>query len=551
MRRSRLILSALTASVALAAPATASAADAGVLATASSRAALPGSPSFVTQLGEGLRVYALPTPAWTSSEAYADALGKRPGVFAAQVNRRMKAAGLAQACADVPDANQSQRLVSAVAAAAIVAPETTKPIAILDTGVDPNTSELRGRVLPGFNASTGSDETSDVDAHGTEVAAVAAARAGRFQGISPTSPILPIKIYNRSSETTAAWVVRGIQEAAARGAGVINLSSSNPTADVDPKDAAVLQQAITAAFAKGTITVVSAGNEGKGDSAVPGSLERVLTVGSATADGTRDAFSNFGPWIDIVSPGANLILPAPLDVCSTGYGVASGTSFSAPAVAGAAALIWSQRPQLNAQQLYDVMRMGAVKDLYQGGRDDDSGFGLLDVATGISSAAPIKQTTEVDDDVFWLKQDPKKHPTYLRKTRKATIKSAVEVGKDPQDVFPVYLKRGQTLTASGEAKGGEVGMSIWRPTTGSFDIGSGRTTYLVDDSEGITPSPRASAKVTRTGTYYVSVEAPDLPDPKDDLTAGDKVVPQTTYTLKLRASTTPKKKATKKKAKKK
>jgi subtilisin family serine protease len=551
MRGTRLILSALTVSVALAAPSVASAATPGVLATAASRAALPGDPSFVTELAPGLRVYALPTPAGTTADAYADQLGKRSGVFATQVDHQMHAAGLAQACADVPDANQSQALVNAVGAAAIVAPETTKPIAILDTGVDPNTSELRGRVLQGFNAATGSSDTSDIDGHGTEVAAVAAAKAGRFQGISPTSPILPIAIYNRSSETTAAWVVRGIQEAAARGAAVINLSSSNPSADVDPKDAAVLDQAITAAFAKGTITVVSAGNEGKNDPAIPGSLTRVLTVGSASADGTRDAFSNFGPWIDVVSPGASMILPAPGDVCTTGYGVASGTSFSAPAVAGAAALIWSQRPGLNAQQLFDVLRMGAVKDLYQGGRDDDSGFGLLDVATGISSGAPIKQPGEVDDDVFWLKQSPKTHPTYLKKAHNATIKSAVEVGKDPQDVFPVYVKRGQTLTANGEAKGGDLGMGIWRPSTGDFDIGKARTTYEADDSEGVTPSPRTVLKVTKTGTYYVSVEAPDLPDPKDDLTAGDKVDPQTTYTLKLHTSTTHKAKKKAKKKKKK
>ena len=460
----------------------------------------------------------------------------------------MKATGLAQACADVPDANQSQRLVNGVAAAAIVAPETTKPVAILDTGVDPNTPELRGRVLPGFNAATGSTDTSDIDAHGTQVASVAAARAGRFQGVSPTTPILPIEVYNRSSETTVAWVVRGIEEAVARGAGIINLSSSNPAADVDPKDAAVLEQAITAAFAKGTITIVSAGNEGKGDAAVPGNLTRVLTVGSASAEGTRDAFSNFGPWIDVVSPGASLVLPSPLDVCSSGYGVAQGTSFSAPAVAGAAALIWSQRPTLNAQQLYDVMRTGAVRDLYQNGRDDDSGFGLLDVATGISSPAPIKQTTEVDDDVFWLKADPKKHPTYLRKATKATIKSAVSVGKDPQDVFPVYLKRGQTLTVTGESKGGEVISGIWRPSTGSFDVSTGRTTFLADASDGLSTSPRSSLKVTRTGTYYVSIEAPDLPDPKDDLTSRNKVDPQTTYTLKLQRSKTPKaKKKTKKK----
>ncbi len=62
MRSTRLILSALTVSAALAAPAAASAAPSGVLATASSRAALPGDPSFVTELSPGLRVYALRHP---------------------------------------------------------------------------------------------------------------------------------------------------------------------------------------------------------------------------------------------------------------------------------------------------------------------------------------------------------------------------------------------------------------------------------------------------------------------------------------------------------
>jgi len=533
MLENRLVPWALSVGTLLAMPAVAAASTDGVLATAASRAALPGDPSLVTQLSPGLRVYALATPAGKRASGYAEQLAARPGVFAAQVDRRMQVSGLAEACADVPDANQSQALVTAVGAAAIVAPQTTKPVAILDTGVDPDTAELKGRVLPGFNATNGSGDTTDTDAHGTEVASVAAGSGGRFQGVSPTSPILPISIYNRSSETTAAWVVRGIQEAVTRGAGVINLSSSNPAADVDPKDAAVLDQAITAAFAQGTITVVAAGNEGKGNAAVPGDLTRVLTVGSASADGTRDAFSNFGPWIDLVSPGADLILPAPLDVCSSGYGVASGTSFSAPAVAGAAALIWSQRPELNAQGIYDVMRMGAVKDLYQAGRDDDSGFGLLDVATGLSSGAPLSQPHEVDDDVYWLRQYPKIHPTYLKKAGRATIKSAVEVGKDPQDVYPVYARRGETLSASAEAKGGDLGLGIWRPSTGSFDIGKGRDTYLMNDAGGVTPSPDASVHVTRTGTYYVSIEAPDLPDPADPQTAGDKVDPQTTYTLTL------------------
>ena len=68
--------------------------------------------------------------------------------------------------------------------------------------------------------------------------------------------------------------------------------------------------------------------------------------------------------------------------------------------------------------------------------------------------------------------------------------------------------------------------------------------------EGVTPSPRTALRVTKTGTYYVSIEAPDLPDPTDPQTAGDKVVPQTTYTLTLRATKSAKKKAKKKSKKK-
>ena len=268
--RARLIISALTASVALAAPLTASAQSPRVLATAASAAALPGEPKFISELAPGLRVYALETPAGTTADAYADRLGRRAGVFATQVDRRMKADGPRPGLRRRP----GRQPVPAASSTASPPPRSsrrrpTKPVAILDTGVDPNVAELRGRVLPGFNAATGSTDTSDIDAHGTQVAAVAAARAGRFQGVSPTTPILPIEVYNRSSETTVAWVVRGIEEAVARGAGVINLSSSNPAADVDPKDAAVLEQAITAAFAKGTITIVSAGNEGKGDAGRP------------------------------------------------------------------------------------------------------------------------------------------------------------------------------------------------------------------------------------------------------------------------------------------
>jgi len=505
-----------------------------VLATARSAGDLPRGAAWLTSLAPGLQVYRLRVPAGRDARAYARQLQDTGGAFAAQPDMKLRRTGIAGSCAAKPDPNTALALPAEVNAATLSTP-STDPIAVLDTGVDPATPELAGRVLPGVNATDGSANTADDDGHGTEVASVAAAAAGRFAGISPTSPIFPVRIYTPSSETTAAWVVKGIAAAANAGAAVINFSSSNPLTDVAPADASVAQQAISAAFDKGTLTVVSAGNEGKNVATVPGSFWRVLDVGSASADGTRDPFSNFGPWLDLMSPGANLTVPIPPVVCPSGFGVANGTSFSAPAVAGGVALIKALRPKLSAQQLYDVVRLAAVKDLYSTGRDDDSGFGLLNVAAGVNSPAPIAQPTEVDDDVYWLRQDPKKHPTYLKRTRSFQLKSAVESGKDPQDVFPVYIRSGQTLTVgatSGTA--GLLSLGVWSPKTGPFDIGKGRATYLLADSAGVTSNPLVSYRARRSGTYFVSVEAPDIPDPSDPSASGTPLEAQTKYTLKLR-----------------
>jgi subtilisin family serine protease len=545
---------AVAAFAALLVPASGSSpADTGtVIVSAHDASVLPAGARFVSELGPGLQVFTLKVPAGSTAERYSAQLGRRDGVYAAQPNTRLKLDALSSPCADPPSANTAQNLASNVSALAVTAPGPTAPVAVLDTGVDTAVPELAGRVRTGNYTIDGSADTSDIDGHGTEVAAVVGAKAGRFQGISPTTPIIPIKIYNRNSETTVDWVVKGIDAAVKAGAPFINLSSSNPAADVAAADANVLQQAITAAFAKGTITIVSAGNEGKGDPTVPGKLERVINVGSASADGTRDAYSNFGPWIDLVSPSAGLILPAPPGVCTTGYGTAQGTSFSAPAVSGAAAVIKSLRPTLDTQQMYDLLRMFTVKDLYTPGRDNDSGFGLLSVEEGVNAATPAKQSTEIDDDVYWVKQDRKKHPTYMKATSKTSLKSSVQPGKDPDDVFPVYVQKGRllTVTATAVKTTSLLSIGIWSRNTGSFDVSTNKTDSLIIDSEGVTNNPRIQYRAKSTGTYYVSVDAPDPPDASDERTSSTVVEPYIRYTLSMTKGKA-KKKATKKKKKKK
>ena len=113
------------------------------------------------------------------------------------------------------------------------------------------------------------------------------------------------------------------------------LPSSRLLSETPDSAVSAVGLAINAAFSDGVITVVPVGNEGSVEPVFPGGLPHVLAVGSAAASGARDEFSNIGRWVDLVAPGANLVLPAPPSICISGYARASGTSFSAGAVAGA------------------------------------------------------------------------------------------------------------------------------------------------------------------------------------------------------------------------
>jgi serine protease len=119
-------------------------------------------------------------------------------------------------------------------------------------------------------------------------------------------------------------------------------------------------------------------------------------VGASTQTGSRAAFSNSGSWISLAAPGVNVfgdlsslspvaMYPrSPLPGSQSGlYGYSSGTSFSAPQVAGAAALVWAANPQLTAQQVAQILKQTASG---QGRWTPDLGFGVIDVAAAVALA---------------------------------------------------------------------------------------------------------------------------------------------------------------------
>ena len=429
--------------------------------------------------------------------------------------------------------------------------DDTPPVAILDTGIDGASPELAGRIVSPFDALAGTDDGSDVDGHGTMVAGLAAGNPGLIRGVSPTSPVMPVRIFNRYGDSSTKSLLAGIQWAIDHGATVINISASTPLSDVSTADRAAVRRATSEAFSKGVLVVASVGNDGEQRADFPSSLPHILAVGASALDGGRAAFSDTGPWVDLVAPAVALQAPTANAFCASGYGLAHGTSFAAAAVSGGAALLAKLRPDLSAQDRFTILRTSAL-DRGLAGRDDEHGFGLLDVAKAIETLAPtVEASLEVDDDPYFVRgANTKGHPVRLARARAGSVFGSVSPAKDPADVYPVKLKKGESFVASAKVTGTDnvVELGVWRPGVGDFDISNDKITQRVVSTGGFAVDPRLTFRVKKSGTYFVSVEAPDVIDEDDT----DYVPPVTeTYKLTMSRKLIPRAKPVKKKSAKK
>jgi subtilisin family serine protease len=114
-----------------------------------------------------------------------------------------------------------------------------------------------------------------------------------------------------------------------------------------------------------------------------------LAVGATSMDGTRAYFSNTGSYLSLAAPGYNVFAAESADAdwpraqlpwSSPGYyGWASGTSFSSPEVAGAAALVWAANPRLTAQEVANVLKQSATGTTW----NRALGWGRLDAAAAV------------------------------------------------------------------------------------------------------------------------------------------------------------------------
>ena len=254
-------------------------------------------------------------------------------------------------------------------------------IAVVDTGVRANHEDLTGKVLAGYNAITNTaGGAGDDEGHGTAVAGVAAANTNNRVGIAGMawqSRILPVKVLDSRGNGSDSDVAQGITWAADNGADVINLSLGGPG------ESLALQQAVDYAVTRGSVVVASSGNAGSEEPNYPAAYPSAISVGATDSAGNLTFFSSWGDTVDLAAPGLDLWAPDFRD--PTSYVPMTGTSFSAPLVSGAAALVRSRLPGLTVAQVASRLK-AAAREAGPRGLDPYYGWGLLDAAAALNFA---------------------------------------------------------------------------------------------------------------------------------------------------------------------
>jgi subtilisin family serine protease len=203
--------------------------------------------------------------------------------------------------------------------------------------------------------------------HGTMV-------AGIVHLVAPTAKIMPLKAFQSNGTGNLSDIIRAIYYATQNHVNVINMSFD--ISSYSPE----LARAISSADQAGIICVAAAGNDGKDELVFPAALlGQVMGIASTSDLDTQSSFSNYGAdLVWMAAPGENIISTYPYGT----YAAESGTSFSAPFVSGAAALI-VQASNGKCGQVCAAQVLAHAKWI-----SGNLGNGRLDVYQALSSMFP-------------------------------------------------------------------------------------------------------------------------------------------------------------------
>ncbi|MGP3755376.1 S8 family serine peptidase [Streptomyces sp. IBSNAI001] len=331
-------------------------------------------------------------------------LGMRGRVFGTVVLAGALSVGFAgTASADV-DAQSKQWYLAPMHAEEMWKSATGKGIkvAVIDTGVNPETPSLKGQVLRGFDATGASgDEFDDYAGHGTTMAELIAGTGdgGGLKGLAPDTKIIPFRVAGADWDTKESLnpldTADAIRAAADSDAQIISMSFGNEF-KLDQEI-----EAVKYAESKGKLFFASVGNEGSEGNkpTYPAAYPEVVGVAATDPQGKASEYSQHGDFVDIAAPGDGI--PTWCDSKFQGYCESEGGTSQATAItSAAAALIWSAHPEWTANQVLNVLFDTAGRgDWEKGTLSNYLGHGIIRPAvnilkgTGNPGAADISPLT--------------------------------------------------------------------------------------------------------------------------------------------------------------
>jgi hypothetical protein len=250
-------------------------------------------------------------------------------------------------------------------------------VAVLDTGVVPVAA------LPGVSRSIAitpfPSDLAKTHGHGTAVASLIASNDPAAPGVAPAAEIISIRVGDESGQADSFALAAGILAAVEAGAQIINISMGTH------EDNPLIQEAVRYADARGVVIVAASGNSEQADASYPAAYPSVISVGAVDARGEHLDFSNYGTYLSVTAPGYLINTVWPGDR----YASISGTSASAPIVAGAIAATMSHGSglRMTARAAAEIV-MKYSNEAGIPGPDSEYGVGIIDLGRIMSRGLP-------------------------------------------------------------------------------------------------------------------------------------------------------------------
>jgi type VII secretion-associated serine protease mycosin len=282
-------------------------------------------------------------------------------------------------------------------------------VAVIDSGVNPDVSDLDGAVMTGSNFTDLSTSSSNPHwgQHGTWMASIIAGRGDGdgdgIIGVAPEAKILSIRVIPdmndpgyKKYDIEPEWQIQdeladGIKEAVRDHAQVISMSIgySAPSGTV--------RAALQDAYDHGIVLVASAGNSGDNDEqhtrsgkpgwapvSFPAEYPGVLSVGAVDMEQQPTSFSSGNLSVKVAAPGESV----PAQGRNGLYYTVNGTSPACALVAGVAALIKSKYPSISPAQVTEALTTTAQQPS-GGGYNVLTGFGIVDADAALIKAGKL------------------------------------------------------------------------------------------------------------------------------------------------------------------